>query len=231
MQLENLIKGTFVKRYKRFMTDVILENGETVTAHCPNSGRMTGCYSDSCKVLLSKHNNPKRKLKYTLELTSNDKTWIVVNTNRANELVYEAVNNGIISELNQYFAYKREVKYGENSRIDILCEGKQNCWVEVKSVTMLNDKNQYCFPDAPTTRGQKHLTELMHMVENGDRAVMFFMILREDGNDSFTSADFIDPQYGQLLRQAADTGVELIAYKAKITDSQITIDKTVKIDI
>jgi len=226
MQLENLTKGKFINRYKRFMADILLEDGEIVTAHCPNSGRMTGCYSDDCNVLLSYHDNPKRKLKYTLELTSNEQTWIVANTNRANELAYDAIVAGEIPELAGYQNYRREVKYGTNSRIDVLGENdNENCWIEVKSVTMLNDKGQYCFPDSPTTRGQKHLCELMKMKSQGDRAVMLFIVMREDGDGTFTPADFIDPKYAELLKQAVAAGVEALVYKAKITATSIEIDE------
>jgi len=210
------------------MADVQLDNGETVTAHCPNSGRMTGCYSESCKVLLSYHDNPKRKLKYTLELTSNEQTWIVANTNRANELAYDAIVNGEIPELAGYQNYRREVKYGTNSRIDVLGENdNENCWIEVKSVTMLNDAGQYCFPDAPTTRGQKHLCELMKMKSQGDRAVMLFIVMREDGDGTFSPADFVDPKYAELLKKAVDVGVEVLVYKAKITYNSIEIDRRI----
>lgn len=208
------------------MVDVLLDNGEVITAHCPNSGRMTGCYSDGGNVMLSYHDNPKRKFKYTLELTSNEKTWIVANTNRANELAYDAIVAGLIPELDDYQHYRREVKYGTNSRIDVLgVNDNENCWIEVKSVTMLNDKGQYCFPDAPTTRGQKHLLELMNMKSQGDRAVMLFIVMREDGDGTFTSADFVDPKYADLLRQAIDAGVEVLVYKAKITKDSIEIDR------
>jgi len=228
MQLENLTSGKFIKRYKRFMADILLENGEIVTAHCPNSGRMTGCYSDNCNVLLSYHDNPKRKLKYTLELTSNEQTWIVANTNRANELAYDAIVAGEIPELAGYQNYRREVKYGTNSRIDVLGENdNENCWIEVKSVTMLNDKGQYCFPDSPTTRGQKHLCELMKMKRQGDRAVMLFIVMREDGDGTFKPADFIDPKYAELLKQAVDVGVEVLVYKAKIIYNSTEIDRRI----
>ncbi len=226
MQLENLTTGKFIKRYKRFMVDVCLDNGEIITAHCPNSGRMTGCYSEGCKVMLSYHDNPKRKFKYTLELTSNEQTWIVSNTNRANELAYDAIVNGSIPELAGYQNYRREVKYGKSSRIDILGESEnENCWIEVKSVTMLTDSGHYCFPDAPTARGQKHLCELMEMKRQGDRAVMLFIVMREDGDGTFTPADFVDPKYAVLLKEAIDAGVEVLVYKSKITYNSIEIDK------
>lgn len=214
---QKLLPCKLQRRYKRFLADVILdETGEEVTAHCPNSGRMTGCIGVDWPAMVSISDSPKRKLKYTLEMTHNGLTWIVTNTNNANVLVYEGIESGAVPELATYDSYKREVKYGQNSRIDILAESReQRCYIEVKSVTMINNDGFYCFPDAPTARGQKHLRELVDMVKAGYRAVMFYMVLREDGV-GFTPARDVDLKYAELLKWAVDNGVEVLVYQGLV---------------
>jgi len=216
------------RRYKRFLADVILDvNGEEVTAHCPNSGRMTGCVGENWPAMVSQSDNPKRKLKYTLEMTNNGATWIVTNTNNANTLACEGIESGLVEELDGYETYTREVKYGQNSRIDILAEsGNKKCYIEVKSVTMINDEGLYCFPDSPTVRGQKHLRELVDMVKDGHRAVMFYMILREDGA-GFTPASDIDPKYAELLKWAVQNGVEVLAYQGLVSPYELKMGKRI----
>lgn len=216
------------RRYKRFLADVILDdNGEEVTAHCPNSGRMTGCVGEDWPAMVSQSDNPKRKLKYTLEMTNNGATWIVTNTNNANVLACESIEAGLVEELAGYDAYTREVKYGKNSRIDILAElGDKKCYIEVKSVTMINEDGYYCFPDSPTVRGQKHLCELVDMVKTGHRAVMFYMILREDGA-GFTPAAHIDSKYAELLKWAVENGVEVLAYQGRISPEELLLGQRI----
>lgn len=229
MKIDSLIHAKLVKRYKRFLADVIMEDGSELTAHCPNSGRMTGCVGENWPVLLSKSENTKRKYSHTLEMTHNGKTWIVVNTNRANEAAFEAVEYKQIKELLGYDTFTREVKYGKNSRIDILCESAdKKCYVEVKSVTLVMDDGCYAFPDAPTERGRKHLQELMGMVDQGHRAVMLYIILREDGL-GFRPAKEIDPKYAEQLQIAIDHGVEAYAYKMSISENSITMDHSEQI--
>ena len=227
---QTLIPCTFIKRYKRFLTDLSTENGGIITAHCPNSGRMTGCIGGGYMALVSESDNPARKLKYTLEMTHNGKTWIVVNTNHANRFAYESIQNGDIPELASLINLRREVKYGKSSRIDILGEDADGrlTYIEVKSVTMTDDNGCFCFPDAPTVRGRKHLMELRDMAEAGHRAVMLFIILRQDGK-GFRTADFIDPEYSELFEQVCAAGVEAYAYRADITPDEITLSGREKI--
>lgn len=223
MNFPELIKGKLIKRYKRFLADVELENGTIVTAHCPNSGRMTQCQGESWPVLLSYHDNPKRKLKYTWELVHNGQCWICVNTQIANEVAYEAVLKGSIKELNGYDKIEREKKYGKSSRIDLLLSNKnEKCYVEVKSVTLLDSDGFYSFPDAPTERGRKHLDELVSMRALGHRSVMLFVMMRSDGK-GFRPALQIDPEYAEKLNFAANSGVEILHKKCTISTKSVNI--------
>lgn len=219
-----LISGKLVRRYKRFLTDVELQGGEIVTALCPNTGSMKSCNTPGSPVLLSRSDNPKRKLKFTWELIFTNGVWVGVNTGFPNKLVKEAIQNGVVKELQGYPEIHSEVKYGQNSRIDLLLERDTGlCYVEVKNVTFAA-KGQALFPDAVTTRGQKHLRELMQMVRDGHRALMFYCVQREDA-ECVRPADMIDPEYGRLLRQAVENGVQAIAYQARITPESILIKK------
>lgn len=222
-----LIKGTLIKRYTRFLADVALAD-EIVTAHCPNSGSMAGVRAPGSKVALSCSNNPRRKLKYTLELVHADGIWVGVNTNHPNKLVQEGIEQNVIPELDGYAAIRREVRYGQNSRIDLLLEsGRRKCYVEVKNVT-LNRNGTALFPDAVTQRGKKHLRELMNVVREGHRAVLFFVVQREDCT-RLAPADEIDPEYGILLRQAKICGVEILAYVANVTQKEIKLSHPIPI--
>lgn len=222
MRFPPLIHGKLIKRYKRFLADIRLKNGEIVTAHVPNSGAMTSCIKDNCDVYISFHDNPKRKLKYTLELTNIDNTLICVNTNVANKIAFEAIKEGVISELKGYESIRTEQKYGVNSRIDILLENKnEKCYVEVKSVT-LRLGNTLAFPDAITTRGTKHLNELIAMNKEGHRAVMLFVIQREDLK-KFKIANQIDKTYQETLIKAQKDGVEVLVYQSQICIDEIYI--------
>ena len=217
-----LLSGRLIKRYKRFLADVQLDTGEIVTAHCPNSGSMTGCNTPGAEVLLSVSDSPSRKLKYTWELISVQGHWVGINTARPNHLVREAIESGVVKELRGYPTIRPEVPYGKNSRIDLLLNGPGvNCYVEVKNVTLKVGDNAL-FPDAVTTRGQKHLRELMEVVGNGSRGVIFFVVQRGDCL-SVSPADLIDPEYGRLLREAVKKGVEAVAYQALVTPEEILI--------
>lgn len=219
-----LIQGKLIQRYKRFLADVQLSDGSIVTAHSANSGSMMGCQTPGSPVLLSQNDNPKRKLKYTWELVWVNNVWVGINTNHPNKLVREGIENRTILELQNYQSIRPEVKYGENSRIDLLLEsGHDRCYVEVKNVTLI-EKEYALFPDAVTTRGQKHLRELMNVVKQGDRGVIFFVVQREDAN-FVAPADEIDPVYGQLLRDAVNTGMEAIAYRATVSPKMILLEK------
>lgn len=216
---EPLIEGRLIRRYKRFLADVRLPDGTEVTAHCPNTGSMRGCQPTDGRVWLSRSNNPARKLPYTWELVETSPgTLACVNTARPNAQARQAIEAGIVSELAGYSLCRPEVKYGEEkSRIDLLLSGhasEPDAWVEVKNVT-LEESGQGLFPDAVTTRGQKHLRELMAQVVLGDRAVLLFVV-NHTGIETVKPADHIDPHYGQLLRQACDSGVEVLAYRANL---------------
>lgn len=224
MQFEKLIKGKLIKRYKRFLADIILENGEEITAHVPNSGAMTSCIEDNCDVWVTFHDNPKRKLKYTLELTQMGENLICTNTGVANKIAIEAIQNGVIKELQAYENLKPEQKYGENSRIDILLENEnEKCYVEVKSVSLKID-DYLAFPDSVTSRGTKHLNELAQMVKDGHRAVMLYVIQRSD-NLPFRLACEIDKKYCEAFKEVTKEGVEVLVYQSYINLEQIYIEK------
>jgi len=223
-----LYKATLINRYKRFLADVRLPDGETITVHCPNSGSMKGCAEPGSPVLLSRSTNQKRKLPFTLEMIRINGTWVGINTMRPNHLVREAISLGTLPELSGYHDIRSEVPYGTNSRIDLLLSGPiGTCYVEVKNVTLLCGESAL-FPDAVTTRGQKHLRELMEVVQTGDRGVIFFVVQREDAR-IFGPADFIDPIYGKLLRQAVQNGVEALAYQAHVGPEEIIFSRRLQI--
>ncbi|WP_298440122.1 DNA/RNA nuclease SfsA [Geobacter sp.] len=217
-----LYPGALIRRYQRFLADVQLDDGTLVTAHCPNSGSMKGCNAPGSPVYLSRSDNPARKLAYTWELVLSDGFWAGINTGLPNRLVREAIEDGTIAELQGYGTIRPEVPYGTRSRIDLLLEGeKGRCYVEVKNVTLVEGERAL-FPDAVTERGQKHLRELMEVVRQGDRGVIFFVVQRGDGH-AVAPADLIDPEYGRLLRQAAACGVEPLAYRALVTPEEIRL--------
>ncbi len=213
-----LVEGKLIRRYKRFLADVELDGGETVTAHVPNSGSMKGCAEPGWPVALTFNDDPARKLKYTLELVKSGKYWIGVNTMRPNRLAEEAIRAGVIRELSGFGNIRREVKFGKNSRVDLLLEDpkKGTVHVEVKNVTMPGTGGAVEFPDAVTERGLKHLEELSIVVKNGGRAAMLYWVNRGDG-DHVRPARQIDPAYARGLEKAASKGVELYAVRARIT--------------
>jgi len=222
LRLPPLLPGTLVKRYKRFLADIVLEDGSTVTVHCPNSGSMKGCATPGSRVYISRSSNPGRKYPFTWELVETDGFWAGINTALPNHLVRDAIENGTVAELQGYETLRPEVPYGEHSRIDLLLESpNQRCFVEVKNVTLVED-GLALFPDAVTIRGQKHLNELMSVVREGDRGVIFFTVQRGDGA-SVSPADAIDPEYGRLLRLAMKNGVEALAYRALVTPKEIVL--------
>jgi sugar fermentation stimulation protein A len=218
-----LIPGTLIQRYKRFLADIQLNSGEVITAHCPNSGSMKTCNTPGWKVMLSYHQNPKRKYSHTWEMIHNGQCWVGINTGIPNKIAEEAIRSNHISELQNYAEIKREVVYGKNSRIDLLLKNAtQRCYVEVKNVTLVEADGDYYFPDAVTERGRKHLLELSDMVSQGHRAVMFYIIQRSDGK-TFKPAKHIDPAYAESLRQAHSNGVEIIVYGADVNPERINI--------
>jgi len=230
LRLPPLIPGTLIKRYKRFLADVVLEDGSTVTVHCPNSGSMKGCANPGSRVYISRSSNQNRKYPCTWELVEADGFWAGINTGLPNRLVREAIESGTVVELQGYETIRPEVAYGEHSRIDLLLESPhQRCFVEVKNVTLV-ENGLALFPDAVTTRGQKHLHELMRVVREGDCGVIFFTVQRGDGK-SVSPADAIDPEYGRLLRLAIKNGVEALAYRALITPQEILLTERLPVVI
>jgi len=229
---EPLLEGVLLSRYKRFFADVEYR-GETLVTHCPNTGRMTGCATPGWRARFSTSNNPKRKLKWTLEQVHDGSTWIGVNPNRANALVREAIERDHIPELRAYSELKTEQRYGEGSRIDILLEGgpaaAPSCWIEVKSTT-LGEGNVALFPDAVTARGAKHMRELAAMVRKGHRCVVFYCVQRVDCT-VFKPADEIDPVYGQALRDAVAAGVETLAYTAAASESELVLTTPLPVEL
>jgi sugar fermentation stimulation protein A len=222
-----------IKRYKRFLADITLPDGSMRTIHCANTGAMTGCADEGDTIWFSTSDNPKRKYPNSWELTQKPNgNVIAINTIRANQLAVEAINNGVITELQGYETLRTEVKYGqESSKIDILLEDNQrpSCYIEVKSVTLLDSEQngQGYFPDAVTTRGQKHLRELIEVANSGQRAVLLFTILHS-GIEKVSAAHHIDAKYDHLLKQAQAAGVEVLCYKAQLSPQTIQLQKAIE---
>lgn len=219
-----LIPATLIKRYKRFLADVRLLDGEETTVYCSNTGKMTGCATPGDRVWLQQHNDPKRKYQLSWELTQTRADhWICVNTARANQLAVEAIQQSLLPGLSAYEQISREVRYGrENSRIDLLLQGGQqpDCYIEVKSCTLLQAQ-QGLFPDTVTLRGQKHLRELIEVKQQGQRAILLFMMLHS-GIRSVLPAREIDPEYARLFDQAVAAGVEVISCQCCISPEGIS---------
>ncbi len=223
MQFETpLTEGRLIKRYKRFLADVELADGTVVVAHCANSGSMLGCKDPGSRVLLSPNTNPKAKLDWRWEMVDVGGTLVGINTSHPNKLVEQAILDGTITELQGYAGLRREVKYGGNSRIDILLEDPGMCYVEVKNVT-LRIGNEAQFPDAVTARGTKHLHELTDMVAEGHRAVMVYLVQRTDC-DFFRPAADIDPTYADALKAAHAAGVEVLCYRCSLSPTAIEVE-------
>ena len=222
-----LIKGTLIKRYKRFLADIELDDGRLITAHCANSGSMLSVKETGSEVWLSHARNPKRKLKYTWELIVVGGALVGINTALPNALAEEAVKGGTVPELAGYETLRREVKYGKNSRIDLLLQdtSRPDCYVEVKNVTMKRTQspNEPAeFPDSVTARGTKHLVELSDMVAAGARAVMLYLVQREDCTGVSIAAD-IDPVYAGALDKAVKSGVEVLCYGCNMSTEGIHV--------
>jgi len=226
-----LIAGHLARRYKRFMADVALETGETVTAHCANPGSMMGLTEPGSAVWLSPARNPARKLKYTWELVEAGGHLVGINTAHPNGLVEEAIHAGAIPELAGYETMRREVRYGRNSRIDILLEDPDRppCYVEVKNVHLKRNGGAE-FPDSVTARGAKHLVELGDRVEAGERAVMVYLVQRADCA-TFRIAGDIDPAYDAALGEARRRRVELLCYACRVAVDGIDVAAPLEIDL
>ncbi len=234
--VDPLISGRLVRRYKRFLSDIELKNRDRVTAHCPNPGSMLGLAEPGMAVWLSPSRNPARKLAFTWELVDAGASLVGINTGWANEVVAEALEARRIEEFAGYPELRREVRYGENSRIDFLLEapGRPACYVEVKSVTLRRDGDKAAkpraeFPDAVTARGAKHLGELARVVEAGGRAVLFYLVQRGDCR-RVTIASDIDPGYARAFDQARARGVEVFCYDCKVGPEAIELGRRLPVD-
>lgn len=219
-----LVRGTLIKRYKRFLADVTLETGEILTAHCANPGAMTGLAMPGLPVWLSKSNHPKRKLAYSLELVELPTGIVGINTAHPNRIVGEALRAGAIPQLAAYNSIRPEVRYAEKSRVDFLltAEGLPDCYVEVKNVHLVRDAGLAEFPDSVTARGARHLADLARMVAQGHRAAMLYLVQRSDCIE-FTLASDIDTAYAKAFASARSAGVEALCYATSITPHAITL--------
>ena len=233
-----LVRATLIRRYKRFLADARLESGEEITAHVANPGSMWGLKEPGLAIWLSKNDDPKRKLKYTWELAElPDGRWSGVSTAHPNRIVEEALRTQSIPELAAYSGVRREVKYGQNSRVDFLLtqDGLPDAYVEVKNVHMRRDEDWAEFPDAVTARGAKHLEELGDMVGQGCRAGMLYLIQRDDCARFRLAAD-VDPRYAEAFERARGRGVEAIAYACRFVaptspDAEIILDQPMPIEM
>jgi len=226
-----LIPGTLIRRYQRFKADVKLRNGRVVTAHCPNSGSMKSCCEPGRTVYLSRSDNPGRKFPYTWELIEMPSSLVGVNTSVPNRLVERAVLAGEIPELRGYQSVRREIWCSSVSRLDMLLEARdgRRCFVEIKNCTLAEGGIAY-FPDAVTSRGLKHLTELKAQVDLGNRGVIFFLIQRMDVT-RFRPADHIDPAYGEGLRSVVRTGVDILAYDVTLSLEKIALNRRIACEL
>ncbi|HEX7402523.1 MAG TPA: DNA/RNA nuclease SfsA [Usitatibacter sp.] len=230
-----LVEGRLIRRYKRFLADVQLE-GEVITAACPNTGSMLGCAEPGSRVWLSESDNAARKYRHTweiVEVPGAKPVMVGINTGRPNALVAEAIASGAIPELAGYRTLRREVGYGEErSRVDILLESprRKSCYVEVKNVTAAASRGVALFPDCVSERGSKHLRELMRLKSGGLRPVQVYCVQRGDVSE-VRPADAIDPEYGRTLREAIAAGVEVLAYRARVTPSEIRIEERIPVRV
>ncbi|MEJ1161077.1 DNA/RNA nuclease SfsA [Prosthecomicrobium sp. N25] len=224
-----LLTGRLRQRYKRFLSDVDLDEGGPVTAHCANPGAMLGLALPGSRVWLSRSEDPKRKLAHSWELVEADGALVGINTAHPNRLVEEAIRGGVIAELAGYMGLRREVKYGRNSRVDLLLEdpARGRVFVEVKNVHLLRRSGLAEFPDSVTARGAKHLEELGDQVEAGHRAVMVYLVQRPDA-DRFALATDIDPAYARAFERAMARGVEAVAYACRVTPEEIVVERGIE---
>ena len=226
-----LVPARLIRRYKRFLSDMRLDDGAEVVAHCPNPGSMLGMRDAGLKCWLEPNDDPKKKLKYGWRLVEFPSGHMVgIDTGAANRIVAEALQTQQIAELAEYETIKAEVKYGQASRIDFLLSqpGHPNAFVEVKSVTLSRTNGLAEFPDSVTARGAKHLTEMARMVAQGHRAVMLYLIQRTDCTQ-FTLASDIDPKYGETFEMARSAGVEVICYNCTMSPSSVTLNRSISV--
>jgi sugar fermentation stimulation protein A len=224
-----LIPGILLRRYGRFLADIRLDSGEQITAHCPNSGSMKGVALPGNPVMVSHQPAPHRRLHYTWELISLDGGWVGVNTMIPNRLAAEAFERGLIPAFRRYKHFRAEVKIADDTRIDFALGADEQCWVEVKNVTLVENRVAR-FPDSVTTRGAKHLQHLMAHAKRGGKSAMLYIIQHHLG-DSFTTADDIDPVYGKTLRQAMRAGVKVEAWKADVSPREIVLTHNLPLEL
>ena len=225
---KSLIKGKLIKRYKRFFVDVKI-NKEIITAHCPNTGSMKGLLDEGNEVYLLKNDNPKRKLKYSLELIKARNNLVGVNTHMANKIVDDGLNANLINELKNSDNIKAEVFYNKETRLDFLIEKKnQKSFIEVKNVTLFRDKKTAEFPDAITSRGSKHLLTLIDAIKKGYKSYLIFLVQIQN-MENFKIAKDIDEEYYKNYLNAKKAGVNFLAYRCKLNSKEITIEKKLKI--
>ena len=223
---KKLLQGALIKRYKRFFVDIKYQN-ITTTAHCPNSGSMMGLLNKGNSVWFSKSDNPKRKLKYTLEIVEVNKTLVGINTQLTNKIVLEALNYKKINSLVKFDNIKTEVKFSDNTRFDfLLCNNKEKCFLEVKNVTLVREKKIAEFPDAVTSRGTKHLNELSNAKKKGYQSYILYLIQRE-GCDSFRISKDIDERYNIAFSKALNGGVKILCYDCKLSNEEIKLNNQI----
>lgn len=226
-----LIAATLLRRYQRFLADCELKDGSRLTAACPNTGSLLGCCVPGQRVWLSENDSPTRKYRHTWEMVEVGKVKVGINTGLPNRLVREAIENGVLTELGGYQGLRSEVPFGiERSRIDLLLQGEDrpDCYVEVKNVTAAVEKRVALFPDAVSARGAKHLRELMRLKAEGLRAVLVYCVQRGDV-DEVRPADSIDPLYGRTLREALAAGVEVLAYRARVSTREVRLEQAIEV--
>lgn len=219
-----LTTAILLQRYKRFLVDVKLADGSTVTVHCPNTGSMRSCSTPGSLVAISRSDNPNRKYPHTLELVRDETTWVGVNTSRTNALVAEAIAAGLVPEFKKVTSIKPEVKVSAGSRLDLLVShNDRTTYIEIKNCSLV-EHGCAMFPDAVTERGTKHLHELMNLAAAGQEACIFFLVQRLDAG-RFAPAEYIDPLYSRTLREAAGKGVQILAYQASVSPDGIEVVK------